>query len=57
MFHLLPEAEIAYETDIYIYMLPKKKKKLAHEAKPNPSDPSQLQDTFLRTFTADSECG
>jgi hypothetical protein len=42
---------------IYIYMLSQKKEKLAHEAKPNPSDPSRLQDKNLHTFTADSECG
>jgi hypothetical protein len=52
----MPKAETAYETNVYIYVT-SKKEKLAHEAKPNPSDPSQLQDKHLRTFTADSECG
>jgi len=54
VFHLISEAKTAYETN----MLPqKKKRKLAHKAKPNPSDPSHLQDKNLRTLTADSECG
>ena len=50
----MPAAEAAYETNVYITS---KKEKLVHEAKPNVSDLSHLQDKRLCTLTADSECG